>query len=71
MRWLRNKFKFKEIKHQPYTYKEITLNWVNKNTKISTIRVSEQTKKRLQNHGKMGENFEQLLNRLLDLIEKK
>ena len=65
------KFKFEEIKHQPYTYKDITLNWVNKNTKISTIRVSEQTKKRLQNHGKMGENFEQLLNRLLDLIEKK
>ena len=38
--------------------------------KITTIRVRESTKKRLQNLGKMNESMDQLINRILDAIEK-
>jgi len=63
------KFKFEEIKSQPKTYKNIEINWVNPNQKIKTIRLSEKTKARLQSYGKMGENFDQLVNRLLNKIK--
>ncbi|MAG52717.1 MAG: hypothetical protein CMH62_02025 [Nanoarchaeota archaeon] len=64
------KINFQEIKDLPSTYKDIELNWVDINTKVKTLRVSEKTKERLQEYGKMGEDFDQLLNRLLDKIKK-
>ena len=37
----------------------------------TTIRVKRSTKERLMKHGRMGETFDQLLNRILDAIEKR
>ena len=65
------KFKFEEIKTRPLHYKEIEINWVNKDIKISTVRLSESTKERLQSYGKMGEDFNQLINRILNEVDKK
>lgn len=63
------KINFNELKSLPSHYKGIELNWVDIDNEVKTIRVSEKTKSRLQNYGKMGEDFDQLINRLLDLIE--
>ena len=63
------KINFSELKNLPVNYKGIELNWVDIDSEVKTIRVSERTKSRLQNYGKMGEDFDQLINRLLDLIE--
>jgi hypothetical protein len=38
--------------------------------KFTTITLRESTKERLQKHGNMGESFDELLNRILDQIEK-
>lgn len=38
---------------------------------ITTIRVKKSTKKRMEKHGRMGETFDQLLNRILDEFEKR
>jgi len=64
------KFKFDEIKDLKKQYKGIDINWVNIDEKIKTIRISEKTKERLKKFGKMGENYEQLINRLLNELEK-
>lgn len=63
------KINFNELKSLPSNYKGIELNWVDIDNEVKTIRVSEKTKSRLQDYGKMGEDFDQLINRLLDLIE--
>jgi hypothetical protein len=63
------KFKFEEIKSLPKIYKGIEINWVNLDEDIKAVRISKKTKDRLQSFGKMGENFDQLLNRLLDKIK--
>ncbi len=63
------KINFNELKNLPTHYRGIELNWVDIDNEVKTIRVSEKTKSRLQNYGKMGEDFDQLINRLLDLIE--
>ena len=65
------KFKFDEIKDLKKQYKGIEINWVNIDEKIKTIRLSEKTKDRLKKFGKMDEDYEQLINRLLDKLEKK
>ena len=64
------KIPFQELKDLPSHYKDIEIIWVDIATKVRAIRVSEKTKDRLQEHGKMGENFDTLLNRLLDKIDK-
>lgn len=64
------RFKFDEIKDRPKYYKEIEINWVGFDQKIKTIRVREKTKLRLQSYGKMGENFDELINNLLDQLER-
>lgn len=64
------KINFNEIKNLPSNYKGVELNWVDIDSNVKTIRVSEKTKDRLQEYGKMGEDFDQLVNRLLDLIDK-
>ena len=38
-------------------------------SKYKTIKVKEQTYERLQFHGKMGESFDDLINRLLDKLQ--
>jgi len=63
--------KFDEIKSKPPKYKNLDINWVNNDKKTKTLKVSEKTKLRLQKHGYMGESFEDLINRILDKIEKK
>jgi hypothetical protein len=63
------KFKFEEIKSLPKTYKGIEINWVNLDEDIKAIRLSKKTKERLQGFGKMGEDFDHLINRLLDKIK--
>ena len=63
------KINFNEIKNLPSSYKDIEINWVDIDTQVKTIRLSAKTKSRLQEHGKMGEDFENLINRLLDTIE--
>lgn len=63
------KFKFEEIQSLPKTYKGLEINWLNLDKDVKTIRVSQKTKERLQSLGKMGEDFDQLLNRLLDKIK--
>ena len=63
------KINFSEIKDLPNKYKDVEINWVDTENKVKTIRVSEKTKSRLQSHGKMGEDFNTLLNRILDTIE--
>ena len=65
------KFKFDEIKDLKKQYKGIEINWVNIDEEIKTIRLSEKTKERLKKFGKMGENYEQLINRLLNELDKK
>jgi len=64
------KLKFEEIKDLKKQYKGVEINWVGIDEKIRTIRLSEKTKERLKKFGKMGEDYDQLLNRLLDRIEK-
>lgn len=64
------KIKFEEISSLPKNYKEIEINWVNLQQDIGTIRISRKTKERLQAFGKMGEDFDALINRLLDRIKK-
>ncbi len=64
------KINFLDLKDLPSNYKGIEINWVDVNNKVRTIRVSEKTKSRLQEYGKMGEDFNQLINRLIDTIEK-
>ena len=63
------KFKFEEIKSLSKNYKGIDINWVDIDAKVRTIRMSDKTKKRLQSFGKMGEDFDGLLNRLLDKLK--
>ncbi|MBU2639602.1 MAG: hypothetical protein KKG75_02740 [Nanoarchaeota archaeon] len=64
------KINFSEIKDLPSRYKDIEINWVDISTKVRTLRVSEKTKDRLQGYGKMGEDFDTLLNRLLEIVDK-
>jgi len=64
------KIMFKEIEKLPSHYKGIEINWVDIDTKVKAIRISEKTKERLQEHGKMGEDFDSLINRLLNKLEK-
>jgi hypothetical protein len=63
------KINFKEIESLPKSHKGIEINWVDIENKVKTIRVSEKTKERLQSYGKMGEDFDQLLNRILNKIK--
>ena len=65
------KFKFDEIKDLKKQYKGLEINWVNIDEEIKTIRLSEKTKERLKKFGKMGENYEQVINRLLNELDKK
>jgi len=37
----------------------------------TTIRVRKTTKKRLESHGRMNESFDDLINRVLDELEKR
>ncbi|MAF50722.1 MAG: hypothetical protein CMH64_01395 [Nanoarchaeota archaeon] len=64
------KINFSEIKDLPSRYKDIEINWVDISTQVRTLRISDKTKERLQEHGKMGEDFDNLINRLLDTLEK-
>ncbi|MBI2508077.1 hypothetical protein HYV89_03935 [Candidatus Woesearchaeota archaeon] len=64
------KFRFEEISSLPKSYKGIDINWVSLQQDIGTIRVSKKTKERLQAFGKMGEDFDKLINRLLDKVKK-
>ncbi len=64
------KFRFEEIASLPKNYKEVEINWVNFEQDIGTIRISRKTKDRLQAFGKMGEDFDKLINRLLDKVKK-
>ena len=64
------KINFTELKDLPTKYKDLEINWVDIHSKVKTVRLSEKTKERLQSHGKMGEDFNQLVNRLLDELEK-
>ncbi|MEK6856602.1 MAG: hypothetical protein AABX49_01160 [Nanoarchaeota archaeon] len=64
------KFRFEEISSLPKNYKEIEINWVDLQQDIGAIRVSKKTKERLQAFGKMGDDFDMLINRLLDRIKK-
>lgn len=64
------RFKFEEISSLPKNYKGIEINWVSLQQDIGTIRVSKRTKERLQTFGKMGEDFDRLINRLLDKVRK-
>lgn len=63
--------KFEEIKSKPSKYKNLDINWIDNEKKVKTLKVSEKTKQRLQKHGHMGESFEDLINRILDKIEKR
>ena len=40
------------------------------NVNMSTIKLSEATKKRLEKHGKMGDTYEDVIIKLLDMAEK-
>ena len=62
--------KFDDIKNKPSKYKNLDINWIDNEKKVKTLKVSEKTKQRLQKHGRMGESFEDLINRILDKIEK-
>jgi len=64
------KLKFEEIKDLKKQYKGVEINWVGIDEKVRALRLSEKTKERLKKFGKMGEDYDQLLNRLLDRIEK-
>ena len=64
------KFKFDDIKNLKIQYKGIEINWVNIDKEIKTIRLFEKTKERLKKFGKMGEDYEELINRLLNELEK-
>ncbi len=64
------KFRFEEISSLPKSYKDIDINWVNQEQDVGAIRISKKTKERLQAFGKMGEDFDKLINRLLDRIKK-
>ena len=64
------KFRFEEISSLPGSYKGIDINWVNLEQDLGSIRISRKTKERLQAFGKMGEDFDKLINRLLDKIKK-
>ena len=64
------KFKFEEISSLPNSYRGIDINWVNLQQEVGAIRISKKTKERLQAFGKMGEDFDKLINRLLDKIKK-
>jgi len=63
------KFKFEEISSMIKNYKGIEINWVNQQQDINAIRITKKTKERLESFGKMGENFDKLINRLLDKIK--
>ena len=64
------KLRFEEISSLPDHYKEIDINWVNLQQEVGAIRISKKTKERLQAFGKMGEDFDKLINRLLDKMKK-
>ena len=64
------KFKFEEIITLPSNYKGIEINWVNLDEDVKSIRISKKTKDRLESFGKMGEDFDKLINRILDDIKK-
>lgn len=64
------KFRFEEINSLPKSYRGVEINWVNLEQDVGTLRVSRKTKERLQAFGKMGEDFDKLINRLLDKIKK-
>jgi hypothetical protein len=64
------KIDFNEIENLSSSYKDIEINWVDIKSQIKTLRVSEKTKSRLQEYGKMGEDFDNLINRLLDKMDK-
>ncbi len=64
------KLRFEEIKDLKKQYKGVEINWVGIDEKVRTVRLSEKTKERLKKFGKMGEDYDQLLTRLLDKIEK-
>jgi predicted CopG family antitoxin len=38
---------------------------------MKMIRVDDQTHERLKKHGKFGESFQDILNRLMDIVEGK
>ena len=40
-------------------------------TNITTISMEAETKARLDKHGKKNESYDSLMNRLLDVVEKK
>ena len=63
--------KFEEIKNKPSKYKNLDINWIDNTKKVKTLKVSEKTKERLQKYGRMGESFEELINRILDKLEKR
>jgi len=63
------KLKFEEIKSLPANYKGIEINWVNLDEDVKSIRISKKTKERLESFGKMGEDFDKLINRILDEIK--
>jgi transcriptional regulator len=44
--------------------------YFNQMSSQSTIRCSKETQSRLKGHGKMGDSFEKVVNRLLDEAEK-
>ena len=64
------KLKFEEIRDLKKQYKGVEINWVGIDEKVRTVRLSEKTKERLKKFGKMDEDYDQLLTRLLDKIEK-
>jgi hypothetical protein len=64
------KFKFEEISSLPKNYKGIEINWVSLQKDVKAIRLSSKTKERLESFGKMGEDFDKLINRLLDEMDK-
>ena len=37
---------------------------------ITTIQIKKQTRKKLENFGKKGETYDELINRILDFFEK-
>ena len=64
------KLRFEEISSLPDHYKEIDINWVSLEQEVGAIRISKKTKERLQAFGNMGEDFDKLINRLLDKMKK-
>ena len=44
---------------------------ITKEDSMKMIRVDDDTHKRLKVHGKFGESFQDIINRLLDIVEDK